>query len=65
MELTYENLENYLITLGKPSKRTEDEVRKSKHNSDIVLKEIKTKLEAYHLSLGLKDWMRFINETQK
>jgi len=36
-------------------KRTEDEVRKSKDNSDIVLKEIKTKLEAYHLSLGLKD----------
>ncbi len=36
-------------------KRTEDEVRKSKHSSDIVLKEIKTKLEAYHLSLGLKD----------
>jgi len=36
-------------------KRTEDEVRKSKHSSDVVLKEIKTKLEAYHLSLGLKD----------
>lgn len=36
-------------------KKTEDEVRKSKHSSDIVLKEIKTKLEAYHLSLGLKD----------
>jgi len=35
--------------------RTEDEVRKSKHSSDVVLKEIKTKLEAYHLSLGLKD----------
>ncbi len=36
-------------------KKTEDEVRKSKHSSDVVLKEIKTKLEAYHLSLGLKD----------
>ncbi len=36
-------------------KRTEDEIRKSKHYSDLVLKEIKTKLEAYHLSLGLKD----------
>lgn len=36
-------------------KRTEDEVRKSKHSSDVVLKEIKSKLEAYHLSLGLKD----------
>ena len=36
-------------------KRTEDEVRKSKHSSDVVLKEIKTKLEAYHLSLGLKE----------
>lgn len=36
-------------------RKTEDEVRKSKHASDVVLKEIKTKLEAYHLSLGLKD----------
>lgn len=36
-------------------KRTEDEIRKSKHCSDLVLKDIKTKLEVYHLSLGLKD----------
>ncbi len=36
-------------------KRTEDEIRKSKHCSDIVIKDIKTKLEVYHLSLGLKD----------
>jgi len=36
-------------------KKTEDEVRKSKHSSDVVLKEIKGKLEVYHLSLGLKD----------
>ena len=36
-------------------KKTDDEVRKSKHSSDVVLKEIKSKLEAYHLSLGLKD----------
>jgi DNA-directed RNA polymerase subunit alpha len=36
-------------------KRTEDEIRKSKHCSDVVLKEIKSKLEVYHLSLGLKD----------
>ena len=42
-------------TLEELVKRTEDEVRKSKHFSDMVLKEIKTKLEAYHLSLGLKD----------
>jgi len=35
--------------------KTEDELRKSKHFSDIVLKEIKTKLEDLHLSLGLKD----------
>ena len=43
-----------ISTLDELVKRTEDEVRKSKHNSDIVLKEIKTKLEAYHLSLGLR-----------
>jgi DNA-directed RNA polymerase subunit alpha len=42
-------------TLEELVKRTEDEVRKSKHFSDMVLKEIKSKLEAYHLSLGLKD----------
>lgn len=42
-------------TLEELVKRTEDEIRKSKHYSDMVLKEIKIKLEAYHLSLGLKD----------
>lgn len=36
-------------------RKTEDELKKSKHCSDIVLKEIKAKLEARHLSLGLKD----------
>jgi len=36
-------------------RKTEDEIRKSKHFSDTVLSEIKNKLEAYHLSLGLKD----------
>jgi DNA-directed RNA polymerase subunit alpha len=36
-------------------RKTEDELKKSKHFSDIVLKEIKGKLESYHLSLGLKE----------
>ena len=36
-------------------KKTEDELKKSKHFSDAVLKEIKSKLETLHLSLGLKD----------
>jgi DNA-directed RNA polymerase subunit alpha len=36
-------------------KKTEDELKKSKHYSDLVLKEVKSKLEAYHLSLGLKE----------
>lgn len=36
-------------------RKTEDELRKSKHYGDVVLKEIKGKLEAMHLSLGLKD----------
>lgn len=44
-----------ISTLEELVKRTEDEIRKSKHCSDVVLKEIKTKLEVYHLSLGLKD----------
>ncbi len=35
--------------------KTEDELRKSKHFSELVLKEIKSKLEVYHLSLGLKE----------
>lgn len=36
-------------------RKTEDELRKSKHYSDQSLKEIKSKLESLHLSLGLKD----------
>jgi len=36
-------------------RKTEDELKKSKHFSDIILKEIKGKLEALHLSLGLKE----------
>jgi DNA-directed RNA polymerase subunit alpha len=36
-------------------KKTEDELKKSKHYGDLVLKEVKSKLEAYHLSLGLKE----------
>lgn len=42
-------------TLDQLVHRTEDELRKSKHYSDQVLKEIKAKLEKDHLSLGLKD----------
>lgn len=34
--------------------KTEEELKKSKHYSESVLKEIKEKLEALHLSLGLK-----------
>ena len=36
-------------------KKTEDEIRKSKHFSDEILREIKSKLEIHHLSLGLKE----------
>ncbi len=36
-------------------RKTEDEIKKSKHSSDLVLKEIKSKLEIHHLSLGLKE----------
>jgi DNA-directed RNA polymerase subunit alpha len=42
-------------TLEQLVRKTEDELKKSKHYSDLVLGEIKTKLEALHLSLGLKD----------
>ena len=42
-------------TLEQLVRKTEDELRKSKHFSDQVLKEIKTKLESMHLSLGLKE----------
>ena len=41
--------------LGQLVKKTEDELKKSKHYSDLVLNEIKSKLELLHLSLGLKD----------
>ncbi|PKL36147.1 MAG: DNA-directed RNA polymerase subunit alpha [Spirochaetae bacterium HGW-Spirochaetae-1] len=44
-----------ISTLEQLVRKTEDELRKSKHYSDIVLKEIKSKLEVLHLSLGLKD----------
>ena len=42
-------------TLGQLVKKTEDELKKSKHYSDLVMHEIKSKLESLHLSLGLKD----------
>lgn len=42
-------------TLEQLVKKTEDELKKSKHCSDLVLQEIKSKLESLHLSLGLKD----------
>ena len=44
-----------ISTLDQLVKKTEDELRKSKHFSDMVMKEIKDKLEIYHLSLGLKE----------
>ncbi|HOO70414.1 MAG TPA: DNA-directed RNA polymerase subunit alpha [Spirochaetota bacterium] len=44
-----------ISTIDQLVKKTEDELRKSKHFSDMVLKEIKEKLEQYHLSLGLKE----------
>jgi DNA-directed RNA polymerase subunit alpha len=44
-----------ISTLEQLVRKTEDEFRKSKHFSDIVLKEIKSKLEVDHLSLGLKE----------
>jgi DNA-directed RNA polymerase subunit alpha len=43
-----------ITTLEQLVQKTEDELRKSKHFSDSVLKEIKGKLEIHHLSLGLK-----------
>lgn len=42
-------------TLEQLVHKTEDELRKSKHFGDQVFKEIKSKLEAMHLSLGLKE----------
>ncbi len=44
-----------LNTLEDVVRKTEDELKKSKHFSDQVLAEIKKKLEEYHLSLGIKE----------
>jgi len=44
-----------ISTLEQLVKKTEDELKKSKHFGDLVLKEIKSKLEAFHLNLGLKE----------
>jgi DNA-directed RNA polymerase subunit alpha len=44
-----------IATLDQLVHKTEDELTKSKHYSDQVLDEVKSKLEAMHLSLGLKD----------
>ncbi len=44
-----------VLTLDELVRKTEDEISKSKHFSDDILAEIKIKLEAYNLSLGLKD----------
>jgi len=52
----YNVLKNLEIsTLEQVVRKTEDELRKSKHFSETVLKEIKSKLEVLHLSLGLKE----------
>lgn len=44
-----------LNTLEDVVRKTEDELKKSKHFSDQVLTEIKKKLEEHHLSLGIKE----------
>lgn len=44
-----------LNTLEDVVRKTEDELKKSKHFSDQVLAEIKKKLEEHHLSLGIKE----------
>ncbi len=44
-----------ISTLENLTKKTEDELKKSKHISDVVLNEIKSKLSDMNLSLGLKD----------
>jgi len=44
-----------IFTLEQLVKRTEDDLKKSKYCSEIVIKEIKSKLESLHLSMGLKD----------
>ncbi|MCP4137116.1 MAG: DNA-directed RNA polymerase subunit alpha [bacterium] len=52
----YNTLKSLDITiLEQLVRKTEEELKKSKHYSEIVLNEIKTNLEALHLSLGLKD----------
>ena len=51
----YNTLKNLDISiLEELVQKTEDELRKSKHFSESILKEIKSQLEALHLSLGLK-----------
>ncbi|MBN1500697.1 MAG: DNA-directed RNA polymerase subunit alpha [Spirochaetes bacterium] len=53
---TYNTLKSIdILSLGDLVRKTEDELRKSKHYSEEVLKEVKEKLEKEHLSLGLKD----------
>ncbi len=53
---TYNTLKSLDINdLESLVRKTEDELRKSKHFSEQVLKEIKGKLETLHLSLGLKE----------
>ena len=53
---TYNTLKSLDINdLENLVRKNEDELRKSKHFSDQILKEIKGKLEAFHLSLGLKE----------
>lgn len=44
-----------VTTLEQLVAKTEDELKKSKYYSDIVNKEIKSKLESLHLNMGLKD----------
>jgi len=44
-----------LNTLEDVVRKTEDELKKSKHFSEQVLAEIKKKLEEHHLSLGIKE----------
>ncbi len=43
-----------ITTLEQLVQKTEDELKKSKHFSDNVMKEVKGELEALHLNLGLK-----------
>lgn len=53
---TYNTLKSLeLNTIEDVLRKTEDEMKKSKHFSDQVLTEIKKKLEEHHLSLGIKE----------